>query len=145
MKKQLSMELSNVIRKATKHLSFSPIFEDAYGEESGSYDEVTFFETQAKTPLFGRTVLYSEEFYDLTMDGDVDFSNEVFLTDKGNLIKFFTIRESRFCSSCQQTHSRLHRIVARDQSLDCKQLDAIKNNITVDLKHESSLTNISSI
>jgi hypothetical protein len=80
-------------------------------------------------------VLYSEEFYDLTLEGDVDFCMEVFLTDKGKLLKFYTIRESRYCQNCQQTHTRLHRMIARDQSLDEDELDAILNNFLVDLKH----------
>ncbi len=62
---------------------------------------------------------------------------EVFLTEEGNLMKFYTIRESRFCQECKQTHTRLHRMVAKDQELDDDELDAVLNNISVDLENAS--------
>ena len=137
MKNQLSVELRKTINEAKSSLLFPPIYEDDYGVEDVHYDEGTFFQTQDEIPLYGRMVFYSGEFYDLTMNGDVDFSMEVFVTDEGNLLKFYTIKESRFCLECQQTHTRLHRMVAMDQVLNDDQLDAILNNLSVDLKNAS--------
>lgn len=69
----------------------------------------------------------------IKQNGDVDFSMEVFLTGEGELLKFYTIRESRYCQDCQESHTRLRRMVAKDQSLMEDELDAILNNISVDL------------
>ncbi|RTR26282.1 hypothetical protein EKG37_21670 [Robertmurraya yapensis] len=134
MNNQLSMKLAETVKEAKKSLLFPPIYEDAYGEGDECYDEGTFFQRQGKGLLCGKMVFYSGEFYDLTIDGDVDLCMEVFLTDEGELVKFYTIRESRYCQVCQETHSRLHRMVAKDQYLDDDEIDAIINNISVDLK-----------
>ncbi len=44
------MKLRKTVNEAKRSLSFPPIYEDAYGEDAGCYDEVTFFQKQGKNP-----------------------------------------------------------------------------------------------
>ncbi|MBL5768653.1 hypothetical protein B5V88_10465 [Heyndrickxia sporothermodurans] len=133
---KMKNQLKKVIVVAMKSLWFPPIFEDGYGKNE-QYDEGDYFQKADGALLRGRLVFYSGEFCDQTVNGNVDFSMEVFLTGEGELLKFYTIRESRYCQDCQETHTRLHRMVAKDQSLMEDELDAILNNITVDLRNAS--------
>lgn len=131
---KMENQLNKVIEDAMKSLWFPPIFEDGYGK-NGQYVEGDYFQKADGTILRGRLVFYSGEFYDQTVDGDVAFCMEVFLSGEGELLKFYTISESRYCQDCQETHTRLHRMVAKDQALKEDELDAILNNITVNLRN----------
>lgn len=78
--------------------------------------------------LRGERVFYSQDFHAQTNNGTVDVGTEVFLTDDGNLMKFHTFKESRFCKNCQKNHTIVQRMIAKDQALSNDELDTISNS-----------------
>jgi len=134
MIKQLKDKLTEVIDLATNSLWFPPILEEGFGENEQDY-EGNYFKMNDGTYLRGTLVLYREEFFELTEGGHFSISKEFFLTENGDLLKFYTFTESISCDKCKIPHFQLHRIIAEDQSLEEIELDAIVNNISVDLNH----------
>lgn len=116
-----------------KNAETHPIELDSFGSRYALQDTYYFDNGQGTGlgyELRGARVLYSREFYDQTDKGTVDVSTEVFLTNNGDLMKFHTFRESCFCKECQQDHTIVHRMIAKDQALSNDELDAISNSIS---------------
>lgn len=128
VKDEMENKLQEAIKAAMDTLWFPPVFEDVF-ENTDIYDEGDYFYQSDGTPLKGRMVLYSGEIYEEKVSNDVEFFSEVFLTEEGKLIKFYTVKESLFCQECNEIYTSFHRMIAKDQSLDDREIDTIQNNI----------------
>jgi len=124
-------QVKKVIEAAVKSLWFPSIFEDGYGKTE--YGEEDYFQKADGAVLIRRLDLYSGEFYYQIVNGDVDFSVEIYLTDEFEPLLIYTIRVSHCCQECQETHTRLHRMVVKDLTSMKADLDVMLNFITVDL------------
>lgn len=150
----LTPDQRSIIKTASK-LVLPPVLKDGYDVEE-LYDEKAYSLAEYGEPrwldadvsvkladagdifrLSGMRVLYSPKIQYETVNGYAEFSEEVFLDKKGNMVKFYTFRDATAYLN-QEKHIRLHRVVAKDQSLSDDEMKSILNSVSTQIKHNIS-------
>lgn len=117
-------------------LEHEPISKNAKGDDQEYDEEEEFYINNDGVVLMGFPVYNSEEFAEEGFDGNVEVEKEIFFTEEGKFMVFYTVREYDYCHNCGKVHCKLHRIIARDQSLSLEETEAVLNQLSIELNEE---------
>lgn len=127
--------IDNLLLKAQKNLNFEPISKNAKGDD-WDYDDGEFYVGEDGEVVMGYSLYSSEVFHEEGLEGNVEIEKEIFLTEEGGLRVVYTVTEYDYCRSCEKVHCRLHRIIAKDQSLSAEEAEAVLNQLSFELDED---------
>jgi len=112
-------------------LEFNPIYKYAVGKNYECFNAKIYANNEGK-PLSGYLVHYSIEYSQEGIDGRFTEMKEIYLLPEGVFLKFYVLMEDNSCEGGD--HNRVNRILSVDQSLTIKEMEAIFDHLSSELK-----------
>lgn len=129
----MEVKIDRQLIKERNNFKFEPILKNATGYD-WDYEEGEFYIGNDNKVLKGFLLHNSRQ---EGMDGNIQREKEIFLTEEGRLLVVTTLIEYVYCHQREQVHCRLHRVKARDQSLNPEEAEAVLSEISFALGEES--------
>lgn len=128
MKKQYGRQLEETIELALKLYQWPAIAKEGY-KSFEHVEDFTYFQKADGTYLRGYCVHTTSNIIENSVEKELSFSREIYLTENRTLQKFYTITETPFCEKCKELHTYIHRESADDQTLSDDELNEIEEFI----------------